>query len=103
MGKSLVIVLSNLSTAMCHAFIKDQELLLPPVNVSDFSKDSKDSKDKQSDHNLHVLSDEEKKTLLKNECGQKWCQSQFTIYKLQLTITRSCKSFDDSRLVDFNS
>jgi hypothetical protein len=22
---------------------------------------------------------------------------------LQLTITRSCKSFDDSRLVDFNS
>jgi len=40
-----------------------------------------------------------KKMLLKNKCGQKWCQSQFTKYKLQLTITRSCRSFDDSRLV----
>jgi hypothetical protein len=49
------------------------------------------------------LMTKKKKTLLKNECGQKWCQSQFTKYRLQLTITRSCRKFDDSRLVDFNS
>ncbi len=31
--KNLVIVLSNLNTTMCHAFIKNQVLLPPRVDV----------------------------------------------------------------------
>ncbi len=62
MSKSLVTILSNMSLAMCHAFIKDQELLSPQVDVFDYSEDSKD---KQPVHNLHVFSDEEEENVVK--------------------------------------
>ncbi len=65
MSKSLVTILSNLSTAMCHAFIKDQELLLPQVDIPDSSEVSKDFKDKQPIRNLHVLNDEKEKNVVK--------------------------------------
>ncbi len=50
---------------MCHAFIEDQELLSPRVDVLNFSEDSKDSKDKQLVHNLHVLSEEKEENVVK--------------------------------------
>jgi hypothetical protein len=50
---------------MCHAFIKDQELLLPQVDIPDSSKVSKDFKDKQPIHNLHVFSDEKEENVKK--------------------------------------
>jgi hypothetical protein len=34
--KNLVIVLSNLNTTTCHAFIKDQLLLPPQVDMLNF-------------------------------------------------------------------
>jgi hypothetical protein len=46
MNKNLVTVLSNLNIAMCHAFIKDQELLLPQVDVPNSLKDFEDFEDK---------------------------------------------------------
>ncbi len=59
-------ILSNLNIAMCHAFIKDQELLSPRIDVPNFLEDSKDSEDKQLVHNLHVLSEEKEKNVVKN-------------------------------------
>jgi hypothetical protein len=37
--KNLVIVLSNLNTTICHAFIKDQMLLPPQVDMLNSFKD----------------------------------------------------------------
>jgi hypothetical protein len=37
--KNLVIVLSNLNTTTCHAFIKDQVLLPPQVDMLSSFKD----------------------------------------------------------------
>jgi hypothetical protein len=33
-NKSMVMMLSNLSTTMCHTFLKDQDLLLSKVEIS---------------------------------------------------------------------
>jgi hypothetical protein len=85
MNKNLVTILSNMSTTMCHKFIKDQELLLPQVDIYDYSEVSKDFEDKQPIHNLHVFSDEKKKMLLKNECGQK--MMFIRIYKIWIAIS----------------
>jgi hypothetical protein len=40
MNKNMVNVLSSLNSTMCHAFIKDQSQMLPPINISkSFSND----------------------------------------------------------------
>jgi hypothetical protein len=36
MTKNMVSMLSNLSITMCHAFIKDQNLLPLPINLFDY-------------------------------------------------------------------
>jgi hypothetical protein len=41
MSKRMVHVLSNLSTVMCHAFIKDQAMM-PQNNAHNFSLDLED-------------------------------------------------------------
>ncbi len=65
---------------MCHAFIKDQELLSPRIDVPNFLEDSKDSEDKQLVHNLHVLSEEKEKNVVKNWMWTK--MMSIIIYKL---------------------
>ncbi len=56
MSKSLVKMLSNLNTMMCHAFVKEQTLL-PQVNLPNFLEDSKEQLLRA--HNLHVSNNEE--------------------------------------------
>ncbi len=55
MSKSLVTMLSNLNTMMCHAFAKEQTLL-PQVNLPNFLEDSKEQLPRA--HNLHVFNNE---------------------------------------------
>lgn len=71
MNKSLVIILSNMNKAMCHAFIKDQELLLPQVDILDSSEVSKDSRTRSQFTTCMFSVMKKNKMLLKNECGQK--------------------------------
>jgi len=56
MNKSLVTMLSNLNSMMCHAFVKDQTLL-PQVNLPNFPEYS--NKQLPNAHNLHVFNNEE--------------------------------------------
>jgi hypothetical protein len=39
MHKGMVILLSNLNTVMCDVFIKDQNLVPPPIQLSKFDED----------------------------------------------------------------
>jgi len=42
MNKSLVMVLSNLNTTMCHAFIIDQAFMTPPIALLKFSDEKEE-------------------------------------------------------------
>ncbi len=37
MTKNMVSMLSNLSVTMCHAFIKDYNMMPPPINLFNYS------------------------------------------------------------------
>lgn len=51
----MVTMLSNLSSTMCHTFLKDQDLVLSKVEISYYLDGSKDD---SSIRNLHIFSDE---------------------------------------------
>jgi hypothetical protein len=44
MAKNMASMLSNLSITMCHAFIKDQNLMSPLINLLDTSYDEQTNK-----------------------------------------------------------
>ncbi len=54
--KNMVNVMSNLNTIMCHAFIKDQALMLPPIALLNSSKGSRNDSPLQ---NTQIISDDE--------------------------------------------
>jgi hypothetical protein len=54
--KNMVNVMSNLNTIMCHAFIKDQALMFPPIVLLNSSKGSRNGSPLQ---NTQIVSDDE--------------------------------------------
>ncbi len=54
--KSMVNVMLNLNTTMCHAFIKNQALMVPPIVLLNFSKGSRNDLPLE---NIQIVSDDE--------------------------------------------